>query len=106
MPAPSSISTTAPPTPVASITSAIAVVEERRVKTGWDAAHWTDRFEIQTSVRHVERLPLGTSFTRVVNRIKTVTEALKEAPPIRRVVLPPQCVTLLKVWSHARHAST
>ena len=66
--------------------SAIAVVEERRVKTGWDAANWMDRFEIQTAVRHVERLPLGTSFTRVVNRIKTVTEALEEAPPIAVVM--------------------
>jgi len=66
--------------------TAIAVVEERRVKTGWDAANWMERFEIQTAVRHVERLPLGTSFTRVVNRIKTVTEALKEAPPITVVM--------------------
>ena len=66
--------------------TAIAVLEERRLKTGWDGANWTDIFEIQMSVRHVERLPLGTSFTRVVERIKTVTEALKESPPIAVVM--------------------
>jgi len=66
--------------------AAIAVVEERRVKSGWDAAAWRDLFEIQTAVRHVERLPLGTSFTSVVNRIKTVTEALREAPPMAVVM--------------------
>ena len=67
--------------------TAIAVVEERRVKTGWDAANWMERFEIQTAVRHVERLPLGTPFTMVVHRIKTVTEALKDATGVGDAVV-------------------
>ena len=66
--------------------SAIAVVEERRVITGWDAAKWTDVFEIETAVRYVERVPLGTSFTTVVERIKAVTEMLGETPPVAVVM--------------------
>ena len=66
--------------------SAIAVVEERRVITGWDAAKWTDVFEIETAVRYVERVPLGTSFTKVVERIKAVTEMLGETPPVAVVM--------------------
>jgi hypothetical protein len=58
--------------------TAIAVVEERRVKTGWDAANWMERFEIQTAVRHVERLPLGTPFTRVVMDATGVGDAVVE----------------------------
>ena len=66
--------------------SAIAVVEERKVKTGWDPANWAEVFEIKTAVRHVEREPLETSFTRVVERIKEVLEMLRETPPIAVVM--------------------
>ena len=66
--------------------SAIAVVEERRVKTGWDAANWAEVFGIKTVVRYVERMPLGTSYTKVVERIKTVKEMLVETPPIAVVM--------------------
>ena len=64
----------------------IAVVEERRVKTGWDAANWRDTFEIETTVRYLERMPLGTSFTSVVSRVKTVTDSLNDEPPAAVVV--------------------
>ena len=64
----------------------IAVIEERRVKTGWDAANWRDTFEIETTVRYLERMPLGTSFTSVVSRVKTVTDSLKDEPPAAVVV--------------------
>jgi hypothetical protein len=66
--------------------SAIAVVEERRVKTGWDAVNWRHEFEIQTSVPYLELVPLGTPFARVVERIKAVTEMLAELPPMAVVM--------------------
>lgn len=66
--------------------TAVAVVERLRVKTGFDAANWTDTFADQTAVRHLERLPLGTPYTEVVERIRAVADELWDTPPMTVVV--------------------
>src|ERR1035438_3461041 len=61
--------------------TALAVVESLRVKTGFDAERWTDVFEEQVAVRHLERLPLGTPYTDVAERIEEMVDHLWEAAP-------------------------
>ena len=50
--------------------SAIAVVERYAVKTGWDAVYLCDRFEQRVALRMMERARLGTSYARVVGRVR------------------------------------
>ena len=50
--------------------SAIAVVEQYAVKTGWDAVYLCDRFEQRVVLRRMEWARLGTSYARVVERVR------------------------------------
>jgi hypothetical protein len=50
--------------------SAIAVVEHRRVLTGeWNRVTWERETKVTRSVRHLERVPLGTSYEEVAERV-------------------------------------
>jgi hypothetical protein len=57
--------------------SALAVVERSAVRTGWDAVQFADVFETRVRLVGLERIRLGTSYPRVVERVRSV--ALKAA---------------------------
>lgn len=59
--------------------TAIAVVERAEVKTGFDWVKWAPVIEIRHSLRHLERVPLGTSYPDVVARVREVVRSGKLA---------------------------
>ncbi len=46
--------------------SALAVVESAQVQGAWDPANWCNKVRTERSLRHLERIPLGTPYTDVV----------------------------------------
>jgi hypothetical protein len=55
--------------------TAIAVLERTEARGEWDSAAFEYRTEVGVRLRHMERLPLGTSYPAVVARVKQVMES-------------------------------
>jgi hypothetical protein len=55
--------------------TAIAVVERAEVEGAWDAARYTHEKRAELRLRHLERVPLGTAYPEVVERVRRVTGA-------------------------------
>ncbi|MEO8595978.1 MAG: hypothetical protein ABI759_21835 [Candidatus Solibacter sp.] len=55
--------------------TALAVVEWKEYAGAWDAAAFTHRRETSLSLRHLERIPLGTSYPDVVERVISVMQS-------------------------------
>ncbi|MCC6231353.1 MAG: hypothetical protein IT580_01845 [Verrucomicrobiales bacterium] len=56
--------------------SALAVVERREEEDGWDAARYAVKRRARLWVRHLERIPLRTSYPAVVERVRGAMEGL------------------------------
>jgi catechol 2,3-dioxygenase-like lactoylglutathione lyase family enzyme len=54
--------------------TAIAVVERAEVQTGFDWACWAPVMETRHSLRHLERVRLGTPYPEVVARVREVVQ--------------------------------
>ena len=52
--------------------TAIAVVERAELTGEWDPAMYTYRKEVALRLRHLERVPLGTPYTGIVERVGQV----------------------------------
>jgi len=65
--------------------TAIAVLEEREFEAGFDAANWCKLWEKRTTVHHLERLPLRTSYLDAVERVREVVESMSVAPDRTRL---------------------
>ena len=50
--------------------TAVAVVDKWEVETGFDYVYWKKVTEERCGVRHLERMPLGTPYPEVVERVK------------------------------------
>jgi hypothetical protein len=61
--------------------TALAVLERMEVQGTWDAVNWVHRKVILQRVRHLERMPLGTSYPGVVERVAAVMESLGQSRP-------------------------
>jgi hypothetical protein len=59
--------------------TAIAVVEKWEAATGFDRAKWAPTVEARNSLRHLERLPLGTPYPEVVRRVREVARSAELA---------------------------
>jgi hypothetical protein len=55
--------------------SAIAAVERVEAPGEWDAEMWAPRKEVRFRLRLLERVPLGTRYTEVVERVVRVTRS-------------------------------
>jgi hypothetical protein len=66
--------------------TAVAVLDEWKMNTGFDYMNWTPVTEPRIGVRHLERLPLGTSYVDIVERVKELEEKLWDSPPDAVVV--------------------
>jgi len=55
--------------------TAIAVVERSELKGEWEAAMWAWRKEVMLRLRYLERMPLGTPYPEVVERVVRVTRS-------------------------------
>lgn len=55
--------------------TAIAVVERAELKGAWDPEEFAWRKVVKLRLRHLERVPLGTPYTEVVERAALVTRA-------------------------------
>ena len=55
--------------------TAIAVVERAELKGEWDAAEYACRKEVTLRLRFLERVPLGTPYPEVVERVVEVTRS-------------------------------
>jgi hypothetical protein len=64
--------------------SALAVLERAEVKGAWDPVYWRHKMLTERSVRHLERLPLETSYTDVVWHVEKV---LRSLAPLGRCTL-------------------
>ena len=58
--------------------TAIAVLEEREYQTDFDPVYYGYKWEKKITVRYLERLPLGTTYTDVAARIKEVEEMVND----------------------------
>jgi len=58
--------------------TAIAVIERSDVDTGFDPVHWARIRERRFMLRHLARLPLGTPYPEVVDRVRE----LVRTPPL------------------------
>jgi hypothetical protein len=54
--------------------TALAVMERAELTGEWDPVAFAYRKEVQLALRHLERVPLGTPYPEVVERIREVTE--------------------------------
>jgi hypothetical protein len=59
--------------------TALAVLELTEVQGAWDAENWTHQKVIVQRVRHLERVPLGTPYPEVVERVSGVMKELGRA---------------------------
>jgi hypothetical protein len=59
--------------------TALAVVDWTETAGQWDAANWTHEKVIVQRLRHLERMPLGTPYPEVVERVTEVMESLAES---------------------------
>ncbi|HTQ87107.1 MAG TPA: hypothetical protein VMI93_12905 [Candidatus Solibacter sp.] len=66
--------------------TAIAVVEAKAVRAGWDGARWEWKTERRLAVRHLERVALGTPYQEVVERVVEVARSPALAGRRRLVV--------------------
>ena len=55
--------------------SAIAIVERAELVGEWDAGRFAFRKKVARQLRFLERMPLGTPYPEVVDRVEEVTEA-------------------------------
>ena len=55
--------------------TAIAVVERAEIWAGRDAVSWEPVIEVRQSLRHLERVALGTSYQEVVRRVREVARS-------------------------------
>jgi len=67
--------------------TALVVLELLEYEGEWDAVTFTHRTETSVRLRHVERLPLGTSYPDVVARVKQVVESPSLAGGKKSVVV-------------------
>ncbi len=56
----------------------IAVLVEHEIRGDWDPAWYTWEWHKQTTVQHVERMPLMVSYPEIVARIKEVADWVRE----------------------------
>ena len=54
--------------------TALAVVERTESPGEWDAATFSRRVEAEVRLRHIERVPLGTPYPEIVDRVAEVME--------------------------------
>jgi hypothetical protein len=66
--------------------TAIAVVERAVLKREFDAAVWAFRKEVRFHLRHLERVPIGTSYPEVVERVAHITRSPGITGPIHLAV--------------------
>ena len=66
--------------------SAIAVLERREVQGEWDPVVFGHRKEIALRLRYLERVPLGTPYAEVVERVRGMTRSVELAGHCRLVV--------------------
>jgi hypothetical protein len=59
--------------------TAIAVVERWEVVTGFDYVNWAQTVEERNSLRHLERVALGTTYPEVVRRVREVARSAEVA---------------------------
>lgn len=52
--------------------TALAVVERAEIQGEWDPARFRRRVETSLRLRHIERIPLGTSYPEIVERVAQV----------------------------------
>ena len=55
--------------------TAITVAERREEKGEWDPMLWAHKRTATLWVRHLERMPLGTPYPEVVERVRTLTRS-------------------------------
>src|SRR5271157_3358655 len=55
--------------------TAIAVVERAELTGAWDPVMYTFKKEVALRLRHLERVPLGTPYPEVANRVTRVTQS-------------------------------
>ncbi|MBI4904782.1 MAG: hypothetical protein HY820_14170 [Acidobacteria bacterium] len=53
--------------------TAICILECACVKTGFNRVYWTDDLAKRYTIRHLERMPLQTSYTDIVRRVASLT---------------------------------
>jgi hypothetical protein len=66
--------------------TAIAIIERAPLVGPWDPAVWAYRKEIQLRLRHLERVPIGTPYPQVVNRVAAITRSPELSGPIQLAV--------------------
>jgi hypothetical protein len=66
--------------------TAIAVLERAVLKGAFDPAVWAFRKEVQLQLRHLERVPIGTSYPDVVRRVVEITHSPILTGPVRLAV--------------------
>jgi len=54
--------------------SAICVIDREYVKEGWNAVFFCDDYREVLTVKHLEQVQLGTSYPRVVHRVKDLAQ--------------------------------
>jgi hypothetical protein len=55
--------------------TALAVLERAELKGDWDAAHWAWRKKAVLRLRHLERVPLGTPYPEVMERVEELVRS-------------------------------
>jgi len=66
--------------------STIAVVERKEVQGEWDAAQYTWRKHVGLRLRYLERIPLGTPYPDIVERLRDAAQSRELAGRCRMVV--------------------
>jgi hypothetical protein len=66
--------------------TAIAVVERTELTGEWDAAMWAYRKETMLRLRYLQRVPLGTPYPEVVERVVAITRSRELAGRCRLAV--------------------
>jgi hypothetical protein len=66
--------------------SAVAVVERAEVQGEWDPVMFARRKVVELRLRYVERMPLGTPYAEVVERVRAMTRSAELAGRCQLVV--------------------
>jgi hypothetical protein len=66
--------------------TAIAIVERAPLQGEFDAAVWAFRKKIEFRLRHLERVPIGTPYPEVVQRVAGITRSPALSGPIQLAV--------------------
>jgi hypothetical protein len=66
--------------------TSIAVLDGWTVETGFDYFNWQKTTEERVAIRHLERMPIGTPYKRIADRLMEIKEELWREPPVAVVV--------------------